>query len=153
MRLRRGGPLHPIDRVLLNSPSIAEGWNVFIGAVRTATSVPAQLRELVILRVAELNGADYEWTAHEPIGQAAGLTDADLAALRVGGDLSSLSAVQQVVVAFTDALTRTAAVPDSIFVDVQELFDDRQIMELTATVGAYNMVSRVLVALHVGTED
>lgn len=152
IRLRRGGDLTPLDGMLLHSSPVADGWNSLLGAVREQTTLPADIREAVILRVAELNGAAYEWLAHEPVGRSAGLTDTQLAALREGGDASSLSPVQRAVLDYTDAMTRQVTVPDPVFKALRAHFDDRQIVELTATVGTYNLVSRFLVALEVGTE-
>ncbi|KAG1361588.1 hypothetical protein G6F61_014288 [Rhizopus arrhizus] len=54
------------------------------------------------------------------------------------------------VLALTDAMTRDIEVPDAVFAPLRARYDDTQLVELTATVGAYNMVSRCLVALRVG---
>lgn len=150
IRARRGGQLTPLDGILLHSPPIADGWNSLLGAVRERSALPADIRELAVLRVAEINGAGYEWAAHEPIAKRAGMTTEQLAALRDGGDRSVLDERQQAALAYTDVMTRDVAVPDTAFHALQEFFDQRQIVELTATVAAYNMVSRFLVALEVG---
>ena len=60
---------------------------------------------------------------------------------------------QRAVLAFTDAMTREIRVSDAVFADVRAHFDERSIVELTATVGAYNMVSRFLEALQIHTHD
>ncbi|MFZ0752393.1 MAG: hypothetical protein WAN00_01385, partial [Trebonia sp.] len=60
IRQRRGGKLTALDGVLLHSPPFADGWNGMLGAVRGASTLPADIRELAILRVASRNGADYE---------------------------------------------------------------------------------------------
>jgi 4-carboxymuconolactone decarboxylase len=149
VRARRGGQLSALDRLLLHSPPVAEGWNALLGALRSST-LPGDLRELVILRVAVLNDADFEWAAHEPIGRRSGLTGAQLELLRrpdPAGD--AWSAVQSAVLAFTDASTRGVAVPDDVFAAVRDHLDDRQVVELVATVAGYAMVSRFLVALEV----
>ncbi|NLU76140.1 carboxymuconolactone decarboxylase family protein [Streptomyces sp. HNM0575] len=153
IRLRRGGSLTPLDGMLLHSAPVADGWNSLLGAIRDSTSLPPALRELAILRVAALNGASYEWQAHEPVGRAAGLTDAHLDALHEGGGTAALTPEQRATLDYTDAMTRQVAVPDRVFDRLREHFDDRQIVELTATVGTYNLVSRFLVALEVGTDD
>lgn len=150
IRARRGGQLTPLDGMLLHSPPIADGWNSLLGAVRERSTLPADIRELAVLRVAELNGARYEWAAHEPIARKAGMTAEQLAALRDGGDRSVLADRQRATLAYTDVMTRDIAVPDTVFRKLREFFDQRQIVELTATVAAYNMVSRFLVALEVG---
>lgn len=54
-------PLQALDLTLLHSPPVADGWNAFLGAVRTRTSIPADARELAISRVAVVNRAWYEW--------------------------------------------------------------------------------------------
>jgi 4-carboxymuconolactone decarboxylase len=150
IRARRGGQLTPLDGMLLHSPPIADGWNSLLGAVRERSTLPAEIRELAILRVAALNGAEYEWAAHEPIARQEGVTTEQLAVLRDGGDQSPLDDRQRSVFAYTDAMTRDVSVADTLFRQLHEFFDHRQIVELTATVAGYNMVSRFLVALEVG---
>lgn len=152
IRARRGGTLTPLDLMLLHSPPLAEGWNGLLGAVRTASTLTADVRELAILRIAALNGADYEWRAHEPLGRAGGLTDADVAVLRGERAPDALAPRLAAVLAYTDAMTSQVTVPDDVFARLREHFGDREIVELTVTVGAYNLVSRFLVALEVGSE-
>ena len=149
VRARRGGTLSALDRLLLHSPPVAEGWNALLGALRSGTTLPADLRELVVLRVAVLNDAAFEWAAHEPIARRAGLTDLHLRVLRAGTDEPVWSPAQAAVLAFTDASTRAVAVPDAVFAAVQRHLDQRQVVELCALVAGYAMVSRFLVALQV----
>ena len=82
---RRGGRLTALDGMLLPSPEFADGWNSMLGAVRGPSTLPADVRELVILRVASRNGASYEWAADEPVARQAGLGDEQLAMISVGG--------------------------------------------------------------------
>lgn len=152
IRLRRGGRLTPLDDMLLHSTPVADGWNHLLGAIRNSTTLSPAVRELAILRVAALNDALYEWRAHEPVAREAGLGDARIAALRAGGDPAHLTEAQRATRDYTDAMTRDVAVPDAVFDDLREHFDDRQIVELTATIATYNLVSRFLVALEVGSE-
>ena len=53
------------------------------------------------------------------------------------------------MLALTDAMTRDIEVPDALMAELQQHYDARQLVELVATVAAYNMVSRLLVALNV----
>jgi AhpD family alkylhydroperoxidase len=153
IRRRRGGHLTALDRMLLHSPPLANGWNSLLGAIRTECDLPGDVRELVILRVAALNGADYEWDAHEPVGRREGLTEADVDALRVDADGAGLTGAYRAARDYTDAMTRQVRVPAAVFAALREHYDDRQVVELTATIGAYNLVSRFLVALEVGQDD
>ncbi len=173
IKSRRGGRLTALDGVLLHSPEFADGWNSMLGAVRGSSTLPPDVRELAILRVAARNGADYEWVAHAPLARQAGLGDEQMAAIAVGsGSAGSgasggaggsggagsagaarLSPAQWAALAYADAMTMHVTVPDEIFQAVRTHFDDRQVLELTVTVATYNMVSRVLVALDVRAGD
>jgi 4-carboxymuconolactone decarboxylase len=153
IRRRRGGPLTALDGMLLHSPPLADGWNSLLGAIRNQSTLPHDVRELAILRVAALNGAHYEWEAHESIGRRSGLNTEQIAALHEGGDTSVLTAAQSASLAYTDAMTRDIQVPEPLFTALHEHFDHRQIVELTATIGVYNLVSRFLVALEVDSDD
>ena len=155
LRARRGGGLSALDRLLLHSPPVAEGWNALLGALRGATTLSADLRELVVLRVAVLNDAAFEWVSHEPIARRAGLAELQLQVLRRPDAAAEpvWTPLQAAVLAFTDASTRDVAVPEEVFAGVRGHLDDRQVVELTALVGGYAMVSRFLVALQVPPPD
>ncbi len=75
MRARRPrGKLIDFDRVLLKSFPLATGWNELLRQVRADFSLELELRELIMLRVAVLNGADFEWNVHHPAYIEAGGT-------------------------------------------------------------------------------
>lgn len=135
-------PLQPLDLALLHAPPVADGWNAFLGAVRTRTpTLGADLREIAVCRVAVVNRAWYEWGHHAPLAAAAGVSPAGMAAvaedvpLAVGDKTASLTAQQWAVLVYADEMTRRVAVADATFAHVRTLFDERQIVELTAVVG------------------
>jgi alkylhydroperoxidase family enzyme len=49
-------------------------------------------------------------------------------------------------------MTRTIQVPDPVFAAIRKHLDDREVLELTATIAGYNLVSRVLEALRIDHE-
>jgi 4-carboxymuconolactone decarboxylase len=142
------GRISPLYTVLLNSPELAAGWEQLFTVIRQKTSVPPALRELVILRIAVLNGADYEFEAHVPHALAAGMTQESIDRLR-GDDLTRFSAVENLVLRYTDAMTRDLRVPDALYAELDKAFDAKTLVELTATVAGYNMVSRFLIAMRI----
>ena len=142
------GRISPLYTVLLNSPELAAGWEHQFTVIRQKTSVPPALRELVILRIAVLNGADYEFEAHVPHALAAGMTQESIDRLR-GDDLTRFSAVENLVLRYTDAMTRDLRVPDALYAELDKVFDAKTLVELTATVAGYNMVSRFLIAMRI----
>lgn len=46
-------------------------------------------------------------------------------------------------------MTRDVKVPDALMARIQQHFDPKGVVEIVATIAAYNMVSRLLVALNV----
>ena len=143
------GRVSLLYRVLLNSGPIASGWERLLTAVRNQTGVPADLRELIILRVAVLNGASFEFDAHVPHAQKAGVGSEKIAAVRDEALPDVFTPMERLVLELTDTMTRQIVVPQALMTQVQQHFDARGVVELVATVAAYNMVSRLLVALNV----
>ena len=148
----RGGVLH-LYQMLLQSPPVASGWLNFLTAIRQKSSLPAALRELVIMRVAVINGAPYEAEQHAPIALREGVTQAQLDDLNAWESSDKFDPIQRAVLAYTDAMTKGVQVPDAVFAALRAVFTDRLIVEVTATVGAYNMVSRFLEALQIHSHD
>ena len=150
--LAERGRISPLYQVLLNSPPIAHGWEQMLSAVRNRNSLPADVRELVILRVAVLNRAPYEFEAHVPHALAAGASQDAIAAMRsVPLDpRAPLTREQHVAVRLADAMTRDIDVSDALYAEVRALFGTQTQLDLVATVAAYNMVSRLLAALRIG---
>ena len=143
------GRVSLLYQVLLNSPPLAQGWEQLLTAVRNRSSLPADLREMVILRVAVLNRAPYEFDAHVPHALKAGMSQAKVDALREPQP-AGLTELEAAIVRLTDTMTRDINVPDEVFNAVKVHFDEHQTVDLVATVAAYNMVSRFLVALQIG---
>jgi AhpD family alkylhydroperoxidase len=154
IRARRGGKLLNLDRMLLNSPSFAQGWNTHLGAVRRELLLDPRLRELAVCAIAVLNGADYELAQHTPEFLRAGGTAAQVEALARFGteseDIASFDATERAILQLTLEMTRNVRVSDSTFERVQSaLSDTRHVVELVGVIATYNMVSRFLVALEV----
>ncbi|KAL4780890.1 AhpD-like protein [Aspergillus varians] len=152
--------LLPLDLALLHSFPVTAGWNSFLGAIRQRTSLTTVIRELIICRVAVLNGALFEWEQHSPLLIEGGLSDAVLQVVsNSGADIPAmvteglLSPAEGAVLRYTDAVTKTVTVPDDVFQAVKGCFNDQEVVEITATAAAYNCVSRFLVALDVGEKN
>ncbi|KAL4743104.1 AhpD-like protein [Aspergillus similis] len=165
---RRPRPLIPLDLSLLHSPPVADGWNSFLGAIRTQTVVNQGLLELAVSRVAVITQAVYEWNAHAPLALKGGIKPEELHAVRTLPSTatedvdaavkalgqSALTPKQRAIVRYADEMTQTVKVQDETFAQLQkEGFSDREIVELTTGIACYNCVSRVLVALDVGENN
>lgn len=121
--------------------------------IRQQCTLRGDYRELVILRVTLLNGASYEYQVHVPFALREGVTQAQIDALDDWENSSALTAAQRAVLGYTDSMTREIHVPDTVFDALRGHFNKREIVELTATIGGYNLVSRFLEALAVDPEQ
>lgn len=148
----RGSVLH-LYQMLLHSPRVASGWLNHLSGIRLHSSLSGDLRELIIMRVAILNRAPYEADQHAPIALKEGVSQAQLDALEHWSESSLFDERTQAVLAYTDAMTQQIQVPKAIFERVQQHFDHKAIVELTATIATYNMVSRFLEALAIHSDD
>lgn len=153
MRARRGGSLLNLDRQLLHSAPLARGWNSYLGAIRTQTVLDGRLRELVILLVAVLNRAPYEFAQHAPVALAEGVSQAQIDAVAGWRDSPLFDPREKDVLAFAEAMTLQVQVAQPLFDAARRHFSNRELVELTAVVASYNMVSRFLEALGIEIES
>jgi AhpD family alkylhydroperoxidase len=148
------GKLINLYRVLMNSPTVAAGWLDFNTVVRYKTSLDAALREMIILRVSILNGAEYQARIHGAShALKAGLSAEQIAALGKWADSELFSPAQRAALAWTDAMTRQIDVPDALHDELKRHFNDQAVTEITVLAGAYNMHTRVARALRIEPEQ
>jgi alkylhydroperoxidase family enzyme len=157
IRARRGGRVGNLDRQLLYSPPLAKGWNQFFTAVRGEFSLPGKPREIAMCVVATLNKAPYEFHHHAPVLIQEGGTPAQVEALRdvdhALGRTDLFDRAERATIRLTLEMTRNVEVSDATFAEARAaLGDDRHVVELVSTIAAYNMVSRMIVALGIEPE-
>ena len=149
----RGGRLINIYRLMMHSPSLANAWFDLNQAVRYGTEIDGRSREIAVIRVAVLNKVEYVLRAHGPAyALKEGLTPAQVEALADWRPSDLFSGKQRALLAYTDAITREIDVPDAVFDEVRTHFTERQTVELTLLISAYNMLTRFLKALKVDPE-
>jgi AhpD family alkylhydroperoxidase len=132
---------------------VTAGWLSHLTAIRQQTRLPGALREMVIIRIAHLNNAPYEAEQHAPIARREGVSEAKLAALLDWAASDAFDAGERATLAYADAMTTQVQVPGEVFAAIRRLHDDRGVVELTALVATYNMVSRFLEALEIHSTD
>ena len=152
IKAQRGEVLH-LYAMLLHSEPMADGWLKLFTGIRLQGNLPGDLRELVIMQVAMINGAPYEAQQHRPIALKEGLTEAQVDDLDDWRNSDAYSPKLRAILAYCDQMTRKVHVDDDVFAAVKQHFDDRLMLELTVTIAGYNMVSRVLEALHIDAGD
>ena len=139
---RRGGRLRPSDGLLLHSEAVTQGWHALFGALASGCDIDKATRELAIIRVGQMLDAKYELWAHRPAALGAGISEGMLEALAAWRASPLFSDKQRAVLAYAEAMTGDVQVKDEAFEALKAHFNDRQIVELTATIAAYNMAGR-----------
>ena len=81
--------------------------------IRTASTLPGRVREMLILRMGWLCGAEYEWAQHAPIGREEGLTATEVDRIAEGPSASEWSTVDAALLAAADELYRDDMVSDN----------------------------------------
>jgi len=153
IRGARGGRLINIYRLMLHSPALAKAWFELNQAVRYQTEIDGQCRELAVIRIALLNEVDYVLKAHGPAyALKEGLTPEQVEALATWEQSNLFSDKQRALLAYVDAVTRQIDVSEPVFSALKPYFSERQIVEATMLISAYNMLTRFLKALRVDPE-
>jgi 4-carboxymuconolactone decarboxylase len=135
-----------IFRMLANADSAFIPWLRWAGALLTDLELDPLLRELAILRVAQLTPhAEYEWVQHVPIAQSVGATDEQVAAIEAG-DIAGedFNEVERAVLRFTTEVVEDVRAGDEAFAALAALLPPRQIVELLMVIGNYMFVARVM---------
>ncbi len=137
--LSRGGQILNLHRTSGHAPRLARARGEFVWALRDACLASRQMRELAIVRVAYLMACDYELHHHVPLARRAGLSKAQIEALRdwrASPDL--FDAAQLALLGYLDAVFGNAGdVDDDIFATLSTYFNPQEIVELTMCATSY----------------
>jgi 4-carboxymuconolactone decarboxylase len=137
-----GGPYNP----LLRSPVLGQRLFDLFYYLRWDTSVPIKLNEFAILIIGRQWRSQVEWFAHAPIAAKAGLSPQIIAELKQKKRPSNMAEDEAVVYDFVTELTTTQKVSDATYARAKKVFNDQQIVDLTAVAGNYVMVAMILAA-------
>jgi 4-carboxymuconolactone decarboxylase len=134
------GPYNPMMR----SPVLGQRLFDLFHYLRWETSVPTRLNEFAILIIARQWRSQVEWYAHAPLAAKAGLSDQVIAELKANARPSSMAEDEAAVYDFVTELTATQKVSDATYARAKKVFNDQQIVDLTAVAGNYVMVAMML---------
>jgi alkylhydroperoxidase family enzyme len=148
-----GGEVINLMKALAHSPKICRDFNRMGITLLLKGDLSPRLRELAILRVGDLARANYEWTKHVPIALQAGAAQAQIDELPNWTQSSQFDAQERAVLQYTDEVARKIKASDDTFKKIAEFLSEKEIIELTVTIGYYGMVCRVLETLEIQLED
>jgi alkylhydroperoxidase family enzyme len=164
--LRPANPRHPFPApdpsrpkglnvlgMLALHPELATAYNTFNGHILFASTISPRQRELLVLRVAALRDADYEWAQHVVIGADAGITAEEIERLRIGPDADGWSTFDRALVAAADELVRDARIGDETWATLAGELDEQQLMDVVFTVGAYDLLAMAFRSFDLELDD
>jgi len=135
-------------RALANHPELLAAWAEFSKVMRHDTRTPRALRELVILRGAQVARSEYEWASHLVMARKFGVREAQIQALPGWRRSSEFDAREKAALELAEAVTR-GEVSDAIYASVSKHFDRAEYVEITMVAAFYAMVSRIIDAIRV----
>jgi 4-carboxymuconolactone decarboxylase len=104
---------------------------------------PAQ-RELATLATAREKDCPYVWAAHAPAARKSGVNDQTVATVRSRGRTDSLPAEERDIIDYTRQLLQGHRVDPSLFDRLRDTRGLPWLVELTALIGHYGMVTAIL---------
>jgi 4-carboxymuconolactone decarboxylase len=140
----RRGRLYNVFSTMANHPELARDWLTFANYILRRCTLPPREREILILRIGWLCGAEYEWAQHTRLGKAVGLTDDDITHIRQGPDAAGATPHDRLLMRAVDELHDDSFISDETWNALAETYDTKQMMDLVFAVGQYNLVSMAL---------
>lgn len=111
---------------------------------RYKTGVPPRLSEFAILVTARLWRAQYEWFAHAPQAERAGVKPQTIRAIRAGRVPTTAPADERAIYDFIKELYRTKRVGARTYARVKGLLGEAATIELVGILGYYVLISMTL---------
>lgn len=134
-------------------PALARAYMTFNGHILSASSIEPRHREMLILRVAAVRQAEYEWAQHVYLARDAGLDDTEIERIIEGPDAAGWSAVESALLSAADELIADARIDDTTWAALADEFDTRQLMDLVFTVGAYELLAMAFRSFNVQMDE
>jgi alkylhydroperoxidase family enzyme len=139
--------------LLAHHPELTTAYNHFNGHVLFASTITPRQRELLVLRVAVLRDAEYEWAQHAVLAGDAGISEAEVGRVRAGPSHDAWSPFEAALLTAADELVRDARLSDATWTILSAELDTRQLMDVVFTVGAYDLLAMAFRTFDVELDD
>jgi 4-carboxymuconolactone decarboxylase len=135
-----------VFRLLANAPQVFAGWTQMVDELFESATFSPRMREVVILRVAHLQGSRYELSQHVGIARNAGLSDQQINAILGDGDLDAadFSHAERTALTVVTELCTTHRLRDDSFAAAQAVFGDEALTEMLMVISCYYGLALVL---------
>jgi len=150
----KGGQIINLHLTYAHAPRIGAANLTMAYALRFESKTPRMLREVAIIRSAQLMDSQYEINQHRPLGLICGLTQEQIQFMPVWREHGELfDAKQKSVMAYTESmLGNKGAVDDATYQALSSQFSPQEIVELTMAISAYTSTALFTKALQTQIE-
>ena len=129
-----------------SAPKVVKSLMAMEDAAKDLT-IPLTLRELIKMRVSQINGCAYCLDMHAPEARAAGVSQQKLDVLAAWRESPAFDARERAALGWAEALTRIEATgaPDADYDALAAVFDEREQAEVTFVITSINTWNRFAV--------
>jgi 4-carboxymuconolactone decarboxylase len=138
---------NPPYRAYIRNPELAPRLSALSDYLRWNTSLPPRLSELAILLTARQWTAQYEWSAHYPLAQKAGLDVKILGDIAAGRRPENMRDDEAALYDLVMSLYRDKKVADPVYQAALKKFGERGVMDIIGIIGYYDLVSMTLITM------
>lgn len=142
-----------INRMVAHAEKSARHFMRLGNSLLTQAKLDGRLRELSILRIATLCDSRYEWYQHEILARKLGIPEEQITAVKLGADRPEFNDLERTVLTYTDEVTLKVKSSDETFNALAQVLSHQELVELTLTIGFYNLVARLLENTEVEIEN
>jgi alkylhydroperoxidase family enzyme len=150
-KLERRPPI-ALYRALAHAPRMLQAYSVLARGLRNEAETERALREIVILRTAQLVGSTYEWAHHVPMAKAAGVRDDQIRTLRDWRQSAAFDPQVKTVLQCVDEIDSLEVTDASFEALVGELGSSGAV-EIVLLASFYQSVARTIQALGLEVEQ
>lgn len=143
-----------VFRIALTNPVIAKGVSDLLLALLTNGRLDARLRELIIMRIGWVSGAEYEWTQHWRVARRVPMEADDILGVRDWESHEGYGDIERAVLRATDETLQQGFISDVTWTQLRTLIpDDGILFELVIAIGNWQMFANLLRSLRVPLEE
>jgi 4-carboxymuconolactone decarboxylase len=133
-----------VFRMVANAQSSLQGFIQLASSILLQSQLDARLREIAILRVAQVTKSKYEWEQHVRIALKAGVTQHEIDHIGVDGPVDGLDDEAVLLCRVAEEISRDVRLSDAALAAILVRYGTRQATELILCCSYFNMLSRFL---------
>ena len=148
----RGLGVLNVFKIMAHTPELMQSWWQMMVVALTRLKLDPRLRELAILRLFQLTRSPYGFAHHVRIGKDVGLIDEDIAALATYTESERFSALDKLLLQYTDAVTNLDDSAPALASQLRSHLSEREVVELTFCIANWNLMAHLLMPLEIELE-